>query len=109
MDQYKARMDSFGFHTIVVDGHDVDELVKAFDEAAATKGKPTMILAKTYKGRDFPKIEDEMNWHGKALGGKSEEVVEHLKKMLTTPDFKPEIKVLIDFFSSNCSVAINCV
>jgi len=92
MDQYKARMDSFGFHTIVVDGHDVDELVKAFDEAAATKGKPTMILAKTYKGRDFPKIEDEMNWHGKALGGKSEEVVEHLKKMLTTPDFKPEIK-----------------
>merc|ERR1712062_145492 len=54
MEQYKARMESFGFHAIVVDGHDVAELAKAFDEAEATKGKPTMILAKTYKGRDFP-------------------------------------------------------
>ena len=79
MEQYKARMESFGFHAIVVDGHDVAELAKAFDEAEATKGKPTMILAKTYKGRDFPAIEDEMNWHGKALGGKSEEVVAHLQ------------------------------
>ena len=79
MEQYRQRMESFGFHAIVVDGHDVAELVKAFDEAEATKGKPTMILAKTYKGRDFPKIEDEMNWHGKALGGKSEEVVAHLQ------------------------------
>ena len=79
MEQYKARMESFGFHAIVVDGHDIGELVKAFDEAAETKGKPTMILAKTYKGRDFPKIEDEMNWHGKALGVKSEDIVAHLK------------------------------
>ncbi len=93
MEQYKARMESFGFHAIVVDGHDIDEVVKAFDEAAETKGKPTMILAKTFKGRDFPAIEDEMNWHGKALGGKSAEVVEHLKKMLTSPSFEPVVKV----------------
>merc|ERR1712179_478087 len=41
MEQYKARMESFGFHAMVVDRHDVVELLKAFAEAAATKGKPT--------------------------------------------------------------------
>merc|ERR1712226_989663 len=75
MEQYRRRMESFNFHAIVVDGHDVAELVKAFDEAATTKGKPTIILAKTFKGRAFPNIEDLMNWHGKALGAKSDEVV----------------------------------
>merc|ERR1711899_568215 len=92
MEQYKARMESFGFHAIVVDGHDVEELVKAFDEAAATKGKPTMILAKTYKGRDFLEMEDKMNWHGKALGAKSAEVIEHLKTKLIAPTFEPVVK-----------------
>ena len=91
MEQYRQRMESFGFHAIVVDGHDINEIIKAFDEAAATKGKPTMILAKTYKGRDFPKIEDEMNWHGKALGAKTEEILAHLKT-LKTGEFKAEIK-----------------
>merc|ERR1711899_122119 len=92
MEQYKARMESFGFHAIIVDGHDVEELVKAFDEAAATKGKPTMILAKTYKGRDFPEMEDKMNWHGKALGANSAEVIEHLKTKLIAPTFEPVVK-----------------
>ena len=72
-------MESFGFHAIVVDGHDVEEIAKAFKEAADTKGKPTMILAKTFKGHSFPAIADEMNWHGKALGAKTDEVIEHLK------------------------------
>ena len=95
MEQYKARMESFGFHAIVVDGHDVEELLKAFAEAAATKGKPTMILAKTYKGRDFPEMEDKMNWHGKALGAKSAEVLEHLKAKLISPTFEAEVKAPI--------------
>jgi len=95
MEQYKSRMESFGFHAIVVDGHDVEELLKAFAEAAATKGKPTMILAKTYKGRDFPEMEDKMNWHGKALGAKSAEVLEHLKAKLISPTFEAEVKAPI--------------
>ena len=94
MEQYKSRMESFGFHAIVVDGHDVEELLKAFAEAAATKGKPTMILAKTYKGRDFPEMEDKMNWHGKALGAKSAEVLEHLKTKLISPTFEAVVKVI---------------
>lgn len=91
MDVYRSRMESFGFHAIVVDGHDVQEIMKAFDEAENTKGKPTMILAKTFKGRDFPSIEDEMNWHGKALGAKTDEIVAHLKTLLKGKGAKPAI------------------
>ena len=93
MESYKARVESFGFHGIVVDGHDINELVKAFDEAEATKGKPTAILARTFKGNDFPEISDQMNWHGKALGAKSGPIVEHLKGLLSNPSTpKPAIK-----------------
>merc|ERR1719187_3167577 len=92
MDVYKARMESFGFHAIVVDGHDVSQLFNAFTEAENTKGKPTCVLAKTFKGQGFPGIADEMNWHGKALGAKSEEVVAHLKTLLKSVDGpKPSI------------------
>jgi len=50
--------------------------MQAFHEASSTKMKPTAIIAKTYKGRNFPSIEDEENWHGKPLGDKSEVVVQ---------------------------------
>merc|ERR1719273_410326 len=86
MDQYRKRFESFGFHAIVVDGHDVGELVKAFAEAANTKGKPTCILAKTFKGRDFGEaIEDKMNWHGKAMGDKTEAVLQNLIGLFKDP------------------------
>merc|ERR1712223_902476 len=98
MAQYKTRMESFGFHAIVVDGHDVEALLKAFDEAAATKGKPTILLCKTFKGKDFgPDIENLMGWHGKALGNKSADVVKHLRKKLLFPKFEPQVwKPIVD-------------
>jgi len=98
MEQYKARMESFGFHAMVVDGHDVEALLKAFDEAAATKGKPSIVLCKTYKGKDFgPDIENLMGWHGKALGNKSADVVKHLRKKLLFPKFEPQVwKPIVD-------------
>lgn len=43
---YRKRLEAFGFNAIVVDGHDVEELVKAFHEASQTKDKPTAIVAK---------------------------------------------------------------
>merc|ERR1719225_724424 len=95
MEQYRKRMESFGFHAIVVDGHDIAEIIKAFDEAEATKGKPTIILAKTYKGRAFPNIEDLMNWHGKALGAKSDEVVAHLKTLAKKETFQATPKAAV--------------
>jgi transketolase len=75
LDVYDARVKSFGLHSVVVDGHDVSELVKALDEAAATSGRPTALIAKTFKGRGFPGIEDLENWHGKALGADGDKVI----------------------------------
>lgn len=85
METYRKRLESFGFNTIVVDGHDVEELCKALHMAETTTGLPTAILAKTFKGKDFPGIEDEMNWHGKPLGDKAEGVLQHLTSLLKTP------------------------
>lgn len=96
---YRKRLDGFGFNALVVDGHDIEALCKAFHEASITKGKPTALIAKTYKGRDFPKIENEENWHGKPLGANSEATLEHLEKLLANnpttlkPRPPPEHKV----------------
>lgn len=72
---YRKRVESFGLNAIVVDGHDVEELTKAFYEAASTKDRPTAIVAKTLKGKFFPNIEDLDNWHGKPLGDKADMVI----------------------------------
>jgi len=93
MDTYKKRLLSFGFNAIVVDGHDVEELCKAFHEAENTKGMPTCILAKTMKGKNFPDIENLLNWHGKALGDKTDAMVQHLQGLLTNPD-APNLPIL---------------
>ncbi|KAK0162921.1 hypothetical protein PV327_006650 [Microctonus hyperodae] len=82
MEVYRKRLESFGFNALVVDGHDVQELVKAFYEAQQTKDRPTAILAKTFKGKNFPNIEDLENWHGKALGNKADEVIAHLTSLI---------------------------
>ncbi|XP_037037304.1 transketolase-like protein 2 [Bradysia coprophila] len=79
---YRKRAESFGFNAIVVDGHDVEELLKAFHEASVTKDKPTALIAKTYKGKFFPNIEDADNWHGKPLGDKADEVIKHLNGLI---------------------------
>ncbi|XP_021954929.1 transketolase [Folsomia candida] len=82
MDTYRKRLEAFGFNALVVDGHDVEELCKAFHEASETKGRPTAIIAKTFKGKNFPNIEDQDNWHGKPLGDDSPAVLEYLKGLI---------------------------
>ena len=62
-----ARWRAFGWHAIVVDGHDISALLDAFAEARATGGRPTMILARTLKGKGISFIEDKDAWHGKPL------------------------------------------
>ena len=66
-DVLAARWRAFGWHAIVVDGHDIDALLNAYKEARATKGKPTMIVAKTIKGKGISFTEGKEGWHGKAL------------------------------------------
>jgi transketolase len=57
---------AFKWHVIDIDGHDFRQIQQAFDEAKATKGKPTVILARTVKGRGVSFMEDNLEWHGAA-------------------------------------------
>lgn len=67
METYRQRWSAFGWNAIVVDGHDIPQLLEAFEEAAQTKGRPTVILARTLKGKGVSFIEDKNGWHGKPL------------------------------------------
>uniref|UniRef100_A0A8B9LH95 Transketolase n=1 Tax=Astyanax mexicanus TaxID=7994 RepID=A0A8B9LH95_ASTMX len=64
---FQERCKAFGWNTYVVDGHDVEELCKALWHAERFKGKPTAIVAKTFKGKGLKGIEDQENWHGKPV------------------------------------------
>ena len=61
-----AKFAAFGWHVIKADGHDFESLRAAFAEAAATKGVPSVILAKTTKGKCVSFMENNAGWHGKA-------------------------------------------
>ncbi len=64
---YASRIASFGWETIVIDGHNFDDILPAFDRAVESRDKPVMIIARTIKGKGVPFIEDKNGWHGKTL------------------------------------------
>src|SRR5947209_3707317 len=67
MDTYRRRVEAFGCFPIVIDGHDVTAVDRAYGNALSATGKPTVILAKTVKGKGFSELENKDGWHGKAL------------------------------------------
>jgi transketolase len=67
MEAHAARWRGFGWHAIIVDGHDVQAVLDALDQARATTGRPTMILARTVKGQGISFIAGKPGWHGKAI------------------------------------------
>ncbi|GAG67358.1 unnamed protein product, partial [marine sediment metagenome] len=64
---YEKRISSFGWETITVDGHNIKEIADAYENTLSVKGKPTMIIAKTIKGKGVNLLEDKNDWHGKAI------------------------------------------
>ncbi|HEY3248738.1 MAG TPA: transketolase [bacterium] len=64
---YAARARAFGWETIEIDGHDLEQIETAYTEAETATGVPTMILALTHKGRGVALVEDKNGWHGKPL------------------------------------------
>ncbi|VCX39947.1 unnamed protein product [Gulo gulo] len=64
---YQKRCEAFGWNTYVVDGRDVEALCQVFWQASQVKNKPTAVVAKTFKGRGIPSVEDAENWHGKPM------------------------------------------
>uniref|UniRef100_A0AAY4D2Q6 Transketolase n=2 Tax=Denticeps clupeoides TaxID=299321 RepID=A0AAY4D2Q6_9TELE len=87
MEVYRKRCEAFGWNTYVVDGHDVEELCKAFWQAQQLKGKPTAIVAKTLKGKGLKGIEDQENWHGKPIPkDKVDALLSHLQSLIQSPN-----------------------
>ena len=60
------KWEAFGWHTISIDGHDMEEILRALDEAENTKGKPTVIIANTTKGKGVSFFENKVEYHGAA-------------------------------------------
>ena len=65
--EYAKRISSFGWETIVIDGHSFAEIAHAYSTAEASKDRPVMIIAKTLKGKGIKFLEDKEDFHGKAL------------------------------------------
>ncbi len=60
------KFKSFGFEVINIDGHNMNQIINAFNKAKTVKGKPTAIIAKTIKGKGVSFMENVADWHGKA-------------------------------------------
>jgi transketolase len=67
LDSYAKRAQAFGWHAIEIDGHDVEAIDAAYAEALETTGTPTVIVAKTIKGKGVKAVENKDGFHGKAL------------------------------------------
>jgi transketolase len=94
LDEYAARWHAFGWHTIKIDGHDMRQIVDALAEARKTTGRPTMIVARTLKGKGCSIFEGKENWHGKALkkGAETDAAIAEIKAQIKpTPDPAPVI------------------
>nr|WP_307814909.1 transketolase [Streptomyces sp. DSM 110735] len=76
LDAYARRFQGFGWHTIEVDGHDVDAVDRAYGEALSTTGQPTAVLARTLKGKGVAAVEDREGQHGKPLPDADEAIEE---------------------------------
>lgn len=89
---YEVRAKAFGWNTFVIDGHNYDEINRAFSQASQPNGSPTLIIAKTVKGKGFSEVENKNGWHGKALSKEQEEraIQEiHPARSMTFPVQKP--------------------
>ena len=75
------KFESFGFNVISIDGHNIEEIKKAFKKAREIKNKPTCIIAKTIKGKGISFMENQVGWHGKAPNKEQyDKAMEELKK-----------------------------
>jgi transketolase len=67
LEAYQSRVSAFGWETILIDGHSFEEIEAAYTKAQRIKDKPTMVIAKTIKGKGVSFLEDKDGWHGVAL------------------------------------------
>ncbi len=116
LDAYARRAEAFGAHAVVIDGHDIEQIDKAFFDAAGAD-RPTVILARTRKGRGFDEVEDREGWHGRPLpepmaqraiielGGQRDLVVAGPRPEAGTPRMWPSGEVNLPRFELGAKVA----
>jgi transketolase len=96
MDAHRRRWAAVGWHVVVIDGHDLAQILDALVGARRVKERPTVILAKTQKGHGVSFLEDAANWHGKAVkkGDEFERALEELKAQFVpeSDGDRPKIK-----------------
>jgi transketolase len=85
LETYKKRFAAFGWRTLVIDGHDMPQIVSALRKARRSKDQPSVILAKTFKGRGISFVEDKEAWHGRPLkkGEEHDKAIAELQAQLT--------------------------
>jgi len=85
IDTYKKRFAAFGWRVLPIDGHDMAQVVSALRKARRSKDAPSVILAKTFKGRGVSFIEDKEGWHGRPLkkGEEHDKAIAELQTQLT--------------------------
>ncbi|MDX2251893.1 MAG: transketolase [Nitrospira sp.] len=95
MKAYKSRWAGFGWNALVVDGHNLKALLAAFTLAAKTKGKPTVLLAKTFKGKGISFMENHPSWHGKPIpkGEETQKAIDELTKRIKPTKAVPKFKL----------------
>ncbi len=88
LDAIGPRWAAFGWHTVEIDGHDIQAVLDALDEARETTGRPTVILARTLKGKGISLLEAKDGWHGKPLrkGAEADAAVAELEAQLVPED-----------------------
>jgi transketolase len=84
LEQFARRWRAFGWHAIAIDGHDMNAILDAYAEARGTSGRPTMILARTVKGKGVSFAEGKDGWHGRAFrkGDELDRALAELEKRL---------------------------
>src|SRR5580765_2640590 len=82
LEQFERRWSGFGWNAIVIDGHDLNAILDALEQARNTKGRPTMILARTIKGKGVSFVEGKEGWHGKVFkkGEEMDRAIAELEK-----------------------------
>ncbi len=93
---YGRRWEAFGWRVLPVDGHDLNELLRAYEQALETPDRPSIVLAKTVKGKGLGAVEGADHWHGKTLDRKTaDQVIADLERRLhgTDAQWEPNLPI----------------